>query len=251
MNSGGYIVCTSPRSGSTLLCRLLAATGIAGDPESLFFRPSLDDWETGLGLSSEGATGRTRLSAILRAAIRAGCGRTPVFGLRQQRHGFDFLCGQLALFHPDATTDLDRLTRTFGPLRFIHLRRDDKLAQAVSYLKAQQTGLWHVAVDGSDWERTGPPQPPVYDIDRIRDCMRLFESYDRGWNAWFDAQGIVPLRVTYAELSAAPVATLARVLDALGLDPSAASGIAPEVRRMADATSTDWIARFQAETATR
>ncbi|HBF29284.1 Stf0 family sulfotransferase, partial [Rhizobium sp.] len=25
-----YVICTSPRSGSTLLCKLLAATGISG-----------------------------------------------------------------------------------------------------------------------------------------------------------------------------------------------------------------------------
>ncbi|MEM1201062.1 MAG: Stf0 family sulfotransferase, partial [Pseudomonadota bacterium] len=27
-----YVICTSPRSGSTLLCKLLAPTGIAGKP---------------------------------------------------------------------------------------------------------------------------------------------------------------------------------------------------------------------------
>ena len=31
-----YLVCATPRSGSTLLCKTLAETGVAGDPEEFF-----------------------------------------------------------------------------------------------------------------------------------------------------------------------------------------------------------------------
>src|SRR3954464_12947795 len=31
-----YLVCATPRSGSTLLCKALEATGVAGDPEEFF-----------------------------------------------------------------------------------------------------------------------------------------------------------------------------------------------------------------------
>src|SRR3954471_2058841 len=31
-----YLVCATPRSGSTLLCELLAATGVAGRPQEYF-----------------------------------------------------------------------------------------------------------------------------------------------------------------------------------------------------------------------
>lgn len=251
MKTASYIVCTSPRSGSTLLCRMLAATGVAGDPESLFYRPALDDWMTRLNVHAQGTTERECLDMIMRAAIRRGRGETPVFGLRQQRPSFDFLCRQLAILHPGAETDLDRIERTFGPTRFIHLTRPDKLDQAVSYLKAQQTGLWHVAADGSEWERTAPPRAPVYDAARISDCVGMLDGYDRGWNAWFHREGIEPVRITYDELSDAPGATLRLVLERLGLDPRAADGIEPEVGRMADTTSRDWIVRFRAETAQR
>ena len=39
-----YIICTSPRSGNTLLCKLLAATNVAGVPGSHFHVPSLEGW---------------------------------------------------------------------------------------------------------------------------------------------------------------------------------------------------------------
>ena len=40
--------------------------------------------------------------------------------------------------------------------RYLHLSREDKLAQAVSDLKAEQSGLWHVFTDGSERETTDP-----------------------------------------------------------------------------------------------
>ena len=237
MKSGSYIICTAPRSGSTLLCRLLAATGVAGDPESLFYRPSLDDWMNRMDVDPGALTGRDLLEVVFQAAIQKGRGETPVFGLRQQRPSFEFLCQQLANLHPSATTDLDRIERTFGPTHFIHMQRQDKVEQAVSLLRAQQSGLWHVAADGSEWERTAPPHAPSYNAEVISEYVRVLDDYDRSWNEWFDREGIEPIRVSYDELSEAPNSTLRRVLDCLGLDPRAANGIEPEIRKMADSTA--------------
>lgn len=241
----GYILCTSPRSGSTLLCTMLEATGIAGAPESLFYLPDLEDWRERLGVPLV-AGERNLLAALIAAALQQGRAGSDIFALRQQRHSFAFLCAKLAVLYPGEPTDLARLQRAFGNVLFIHLTREDKVAQAVSYLKAEQTGLWHVAPDGSDFERTGEGEPD-YDGDRIRAKVETLTAYDSDWTAWFAQQGIEPLRLTYDELSADPVATLRGILDRLGLDPQAADGIEPGVRKMADARSQDWIARFHAE----
>ena len=53
-----YIICTSPRSGGTLLCTLLTDTGLAGAPESLFYLPEVEDWARRLGVPSEGRDAR-------------------------------------------------------------------------------------------------------------------------------------------------------------------------------------------------
>jgi LPS sulfotransferase NodH len=44
-----YVICTSPRSGSTLLCKMLTSTGAAGKPDSYFFGTSLEEWLDDLG----------------------------------------------------------------------------------------------------------------------------------------------------------------------------------------------------------
>lgn len=139
--ANAYIICTTPRSGSTLLCRMLRTTGIAGVPASLFFGTSLAEWRRRMALAPSDASPTVQLRDIMAAAHALGKGDTAVFALRQQWHSFAFLQAQLALLLPAAQTDLVRLTSVIGPLRFIYLTRADKVSQAVSYLLAQQTGL--------------------------------------------------------------------------------------------------------------
>ncbi len=243
-----YVICTAPRSGSTLLCKLLAATGVAGNPGSYFHRPSLEDWAGRLAIAPNAAASEPeRLAAIFAAAIAKGRGQTAMFGLRLQRHSFDYLRAKMALLHGDEPTDLALFQRIFGPTLFIHLTRADKIEQAVSYLKAEQTGLWHVDADGAELERVAPHREPHYDGETIKARVATMQAYDDRWNAWFEHQGIEPVRLTYDALSGDPIGTLRQILDCLGLDRTAADGVAPGVGRMADATSQAWIARFRRE----
>lgn len=240
----GYILCTAPRSGSTLLCRLLAATGVAGKPESLFHRPTLTDWCHGLNLAPD-----TPLPQIITAAKLAGSADTGMFGLRLQRHSAPFFFDQLATLYPDHKTDHARLTAAFGNLRFLYLTRTDKVAQAVSLLRAEQSGLWHKAPDGTEIERTAAPQEPAYDANAIARHVATFQGYDSAWRNWFATQNIKPHKVTYDDLCQDPQNTLAHGLKALGLDPVHAQNITPGTAKLADGTSAAWIRQFKADTA--
>ncbi len=243
-----FIICTSPRSGSTLLCKLLAETGVSGMPDSYFHESSLDDWLVDLGLEAEETEPEPEtLSRIFQAAIEKGSNGTGLFGLRLQRHSFDFFTDKLAVLYPDLPADRDRFAAAFGRTLFIHLTRPDKADQAVSYVKAEQTGLWHRAPDGTELERLAPPADPVYDVDEIRAAYERFDRFDREWQAWFEAQQIAPLRITYDDLSADPQGILRKVLEALGLDGSIAKAVMPGVAKLADATSEDWVRRFRRE----
>lgn len=243
-----YVICTSPRSGSTLLCKLLTATGVAGRPGSYFNRPSVADWLAYFGLPP-GPAGDEReiLGTVFRAATEKGRDGTGVFGLRLQRHSFDFFTDKLAVLHPTPQGDAARFHAAFGRTLFIHLTRLDKIEQAVSYVKAQQTGLWHRAPDGTELERLSPPSAPVYDAERLCACVKQITDADRDWEDWFAREGIAPLRLTYEALSADPPGTLRQVLEALGADRKAADGVVPGVARLSDETSRDWTARLRAE----
>jgi LPS sulfotransferase NodH len=243
-----YVICTSPRSGSTLLCKLLAATGVAGNPDSYFHRPSISDWLADLGLTRKpSAPERELLEAIFRAAIAKGTSGAGVFGLRLQRHSFDFFTEKLAVLHPEHSNDAERFEAAFGRTLFVHLTRRDKVAQAVSYVKAQQTGLWHAAPDGTELERLSPPREPAYDATGIRSRLEEVTAHDHGWEHWFAGLEIDPLRIAYEELSEGPVETLRVVLDQLGLEREAADGVEPGVAKLSDTINQDWAARFRSE----
>ncbi|WP_208352897.1 Stf0 family sulfotransferase [Pseudaestuariivita rosea] len=244
-----YIICTTPRSGSTLLCRMLSDTGVAGHPKSWFHKADIADWLCYLDLPQVGGESETTtLDSIMTTVLTRGCGGTDLFALRLQRKSFDFLNRKLDVLYPGLPTDMDRFQAAFGRTLFIHLTRSDKVDQAISYVMASQTGLWHRNSDGSELERLSDPQPPVYDAALIQRWMDEMHRLDTEWQSWFEAHGITPLSLTYEDLSRDPRSTLAKILKTLGLNETIAQTTTPATAKLADATSLEWKERFLEET---
>ena len=144
MGYKSYIICTSPRSGSTLLCKLLTNTNVDGVPNSYFHKPSLTNWTEVHGIAPNCLANRSKtLEAVLKKAQKTDTAETGVFGLRLQGGSLNYFMDQLKLLHPELNSDVDRLNATFGETAFIFLSRKNKLEQAISCVKAMQTGLWH------------------------------------------------------------------------------------------------------------
>lgn len=241
-----YVLCSNPRSGTTLLCDMLSQTGMAGNPNSFFRQKSLqdwcDDWNVGRPVDPEDADFTKR---YFTAMLAEGRGETPVFGLRLMGPDLRLACDWLALAYPDQKSEAATFEAAFGPVRFIHLSRSDKLAEAVSYIRAEQTGLWHQRPDGSALEQLEPTAPSGYDADAITTRMTELARFDTAWDDWFAAEAITPLRITYETLAENPQHVLAEVLSFIGQDPASASSIVPGVRKLADATNTAWMARYR------
>lgn len=244
----GYIICGTPRTGSTLLCSLLASTKTAGNPDSFYGRKFMSAWAQEWRLPARDTMSEKDFSiAYLNGAIAAGKGGTGIFGLRLMRENLDELSAILDQIFPQLPSDRARLEKAFGRILYIHLSREDKLAQAISLIKAEQTGLWHVAPDGTEIERLAPPQEPHYDFVRINREVRELESYDTAWHSWFAAQGIEPWRIGYESLSANPAVALTRICEALGIEAPNARNVSPGVAKLADETSQDWIRRYRSD----
>lgn len=243
MSFDAYILCTSPRSGSTMLCQMLRDTGIAGDPGSFFHRPTVEGWADALGISVSTQDDRpTRIRRSVDAMLPVGRGGTGIFAMRLQAHSRERFCAAMAALAPDRATDAERIDAVLGRTAFIYLHRADALERAVSYLRAEQSGLWHA--DEGD-------APAIvqasYDATRIGEKFKEFKRLDKAWEAWFAANRIEPLRVDYADLSTDPTREVSRILTALGLDPSHARAVVPKTRKLADDTTTEWLKRFRAE----
>jgi LPS sulfotransferase NodH len=147
MGYKSYIICTSPRNGSTLLCQLLTNTNVAGVPDSYFHKPSLNNWMEVHGIAPNSLDNRSEtLEAVLKKAHKTGPAETGMFGLRLQGGRLNYFMDQLKLLHSEQNSDVERLNTTFGKAAFIFLSRKNKLEQAISCVKAMQTGLWHTAL---------------------------------------------------------------------------------------------------------
>ena len=232
-----------------MLCKLLAATKIAGNPGSHFHEPSLSAWRAYYNLQDDSyPTDEDALAAIFASAFEVGKGETDVFGLRLQRDSFAFFVDQLTLLHPTLSSDRERMEAVFGPTQLIYLKRENHLDQAISRLRAQQTGLWHIRADGSDLERLEPEHTGGYERQKIEAYVQQSIAQNEEWSRWFAEMTIAPLVITYSELSRNPQATLSKVLAHIGLDQSVADTVPVQTRKLADETNLAWRSRFIAET---
>lgn len=241
-----YVLCSNPRSGTTLLCTMLAQSGGAGRPDSFFRQQSLQAWSDHWGLRAQvDVTSNAFSTRYFEAMRREGMNNTEVFGLRLMGPDLSFASAWLQKLHPGLANDVDRFKAAFGPIRFVYLKRLDKLAEAVSLQRAEQTGLWHQNADGSPYEQISPSAPTGFDAETLRAQMAELSALDEAWEVWFRTQNITPLRLTYEALAEDPQATLAQVLEYIGQDGALASTLIPPLRKLSDQTSAAWIAEFK------
>ena len=187
---------------------------------------------------------RDLLSDVFHAARNRGTGNTGMFGLRLQRHSFDFFMQKLHLLLPDCSSDHERIQEIFGQTLFIHLTRENKLEQAISYVKASQTGLWHKAPNGTELENLSAPQDITYDAKAIQQSLTELGAMDENWISWFAKEGLTPLLIKYEELSEDPIAVTGGLLEELGLDKKLATGLELPVVKLADTTNREWASLF-------
>lgn len=243
-----YILCSSPRSGATLLTNMLRETGVAGWPGAYVrgagMRARLHSMEAEI-------PGEVSLGDVAREGYelaRAKGTRDGIFALRLQPSSLPTFRKAMHALQPDLPDDAARMAAELGRHRVIYLRRPDLLGRAVSMLRTLQTGYWYEDADGNETDGAAEGAIPVYDRTEIAGKMEQFAEMDAAWEGWFEAERIEPLILDYDDLVADPRAVLAGLLSDLGLDPAAADRVAPEAdaeAEGADAESQDWIRRFQ------
>jgi LPS sulfotransferase NodH len=238
-----YLICATPRTGSSLLCGLLASTGVAGHPESYFRQPDEQAWAARWGIASR-PDGTFSYAEYVRAALAAGRTDNGVFAARIMWGTMAEVVSRLAAVHPDlAGRDAALVQRAFGRTRFIYVRRGDAVAQAVSLLRAEQTGVWFETIQGAHQE---PQQEPRFDRGELRALVRLASEHNAAWQEWFTSAGVRPYPVLYEELAADPVGVTRGILEFLGLELPAGREIAVRHRRLADHLNAQWAGRYRA-----
>jgi trehalose 2-sulfotransferase len=259
-----YLVCATPRSGSTLLCDLLDQTGVAGHPEEYFEALR----HSGVPRRAHEYFDRERHANIIeRLAFREMPDREPepnelwqpdtydrylawaieegttdngVFGAKLMWGYLGDFADLLRGIHGNAGLPVpELLSRAFPNVQYVRITRQDKVRQAVSLWRAVQTQAWR--------EGTGADEPraePTFSFRAINYLVRLLTAHDASWDAYFLGLGQDPLNITYEELAEAHDPVIRRVLAHIGVEAPDDLGIdRPRLKIQADDLSEQWVAR--------
>ncbi len=215
------ILASTFRSGSTYIAGIFAAHGYSGLGKERFNRA----WKM---LSD---TAPFALSGdILRDAVSAVTHHCLSFKLMWPHRT------QFARALGYGLDDSRRFAELFPAAQWIHVRRRDKFAQAISFWRAKQSGRWHVYAAEKE-----PPQE--YDFFAILKCLRELELDDALWSEFFRAAGIVPCVLDYEDVLADSSAAMAPLWGQLG-PPTHPLRTGVSLKRQSDELSVRLRSRF-------
>ncbi len=123
--------------------------------------------------------------------------------------------------------------------KFIFLLRKDIVAQAVSLVKANQSGQWH-----SIHKAKGPA---VYDVTQLSTSIRGIAKAVDNLRTYIDRAGRPWRKLFYEDFEHGDFSTAEAICDQFGI-PRIAEGEGPKLRplhRTADEVNESWCARFR------
>lgn len=277
-----YLVCATPRSGSTLVCHALEKTGVAGRPEEYFEAlrhsgrprrpeeyfigaedPSIRDH---LGERSVGSEppprsplwSRAAYDRYLEWAFETGTTPNGIFGAKLMwgyLGEFVSLLRNIPAYRDVALAEL--LPTVFPRLTFVRVVRANKVRQAVSLWKAVQTATWRedqASAKAASLEDDGSPPYQSF-IEEHRPQLRfhyraiehLLEQIlieESRWDAFFEHAGIEPVLVLYENFAATYETSTLHLLERLGLSPPDDFDFEPRMKRQSDRVNDDWVKRY-------
>jgi len=215
-----YIICSVPRSGSTLLARGLTATKIAGTPMEYFLEEHIK--------TSQSVWKFKNYNQYLGLLLSKKTTPNGVFGVkthyRQLRQWFTY----------------KMITKALPNLRFIYISRNDHIRQAISYSKALQTNIFY--------SEQASNIKAEYSFELIRSTQLEIEHDEESWEHFFQLNDINPFRITYEDFASSYEESIAQVLQFLEITtPKEMKIEPPPIKKLGDQSTDRWAEIFQIE----
>jgi LPS sulfotransferase NodH len=231
-----YTFWFTQRTGSTLLCKALEATQIAGMPHEWLY--------TWIG------DHQVKSPAELQKRLwQNGSTVNGVFGLKHSFHEphFTQLIETFRQFPTCPAKQNNRVKIWESALpnhRHIFMTRRNKVRLAVSWWKAIKTAEWH-RLPGVSPKTMGLTD--TYSFDAIHHLYCECSMREAGIQEFFSEGEIVPLTIVYEDFIQEYEKTVRRVLAFLGLDTISLNISPPSLAQTADNISEEWTQRFREE----
>ena len=261
--SCSYLVCATPRSGSTLFCEDLSNTGLAGQPKEYFealkksglprrpseYFESLDNVEIQALLNAySGGDEDIPLQAgsyanYLEQVIKEGTSPNGVFGAKMMWGYFDDFLSHVREIPGWQTIVTPKLLEDIFPnLHYIWITRKDKVRQAVSLWRAIQTSVWR---QEDSFAAYRPYHELIFNREAIEHLLQQITSHEEAWRAYFETNAIQPLTIVYEDFVLSQEETIRVVLNYLDVSiPETFALPNRRMRRQADELSEEWVQRY-------
>ena len=235
-----YIVASSDRYSSASVCKSLWKTGRLGAPWE-YLNASFEDVRGTLAAPADHSIASTmmkRLQALgpseyIAELLACRTSSNGVFGLNARFDDFELAVGQVP-----------ELLNMLAPVTYIYVDCHDKLAQAVSVVRALLAGR-----TVADLDATPAGRPLHYDRDLISKYLGRLERQRLAWWRWFEANGIEPFVIYRDDVNADIAGVIRAVAELLDVGNDAADEVDFPSFAQAhdDATTDEWAAQFTRE----
>jgi trehalose 2-sulfotransferase len=228
-----YLICATPRSGSTLLCEALRNTGVAGNPDEYFGPMHVQRWDEIWKTKSK--------IEYLEKVIEQGSGDNGVLGIKVMR----LYWRNVIEFLREATnlrkcSESELLNQCFPNLRYVWITRRDKVRQGISWMKFLQGAAWY-------WKDQKPQtiQTLEFKPEVIREFIIQTVTHETAWQEYFRKNQIQPYVVVYEDFVAAYESTARKIIEYLGI-PHPEEIIFGErhMKKQADKLTEEWVQKY-------
>jgi LPS sulfotransferase NodH len=231
-----YVICSTPRSGSTLLAEAMHRTGQLAIPAEYF--------EIGAALpylyNRWQCTGFEDYVRRLHDHRSTDSG---LFGVKTHWHQLVQFCNMSQGAEPLADIEFNViaavLRRVTPHPKFIFVTRNDKARQAVSHWVASKTQRWIRLGDAPASE------PPPYDFAEISEFSRGIDASETFWNRFFALGQVEPMRIVYEDFVADYDDTVVRAAQHVGGDVASLTVAPPRMRRQSNELSREYAERYR------
>lgn len=230
-----YIICATPRSGSTLLCEALKNTSLAGIPDEYFGPMHVSRWNDQWHTKSD--------AEYVRKTLETGTTPNGVFGVKIMNVYWNHFINQLQNAQNQNECPIPQLVSSIFPnVHYIWITRRNKVQQAVSWCKFLQGVAWY-------WTKEEPQvlkKEPVFNYDIIDEFIQQVVMAEAAWQAYFEACGIVPHVVVYEDFAQSYEPTALGILKYLKIPIPENLQFQPrKLKKQADATSEEWVQKYR------
>lgn len=213
-----YVLCSSPRSGSTLISDMLYRIGLAGDPLEYFNKKLLDYYQKHYG--------KTGIDAYLEDIERRRTSPNGIFGIKLHYY-------QAAMVWKGRESE--GLTHLARYDKKILITRRDKIAQAVSLYRAQKTQIW--SSEDKSFMSDNDPRKKIevpYDPVRIAYALSQLINEEAGWRNLLEQAGIPFTEICYETYVADYEKQSAKLLQSLGVNLGEEQISAPTLKKQSE-----------------